>query len=915
MSAATTSTPSAPRMDFCRRCGDPVSSMSAGNASRHELSRCRKCGGTATQAKVRESEPAEGSKSRKDPWERSYVSGSLKLADSDEQFSLAFPSSTPAPTLARAPVSRNAPLALGVPSSISRDLRTPPPPQRPRLSSDAAMPTIQAPDGQLSKVVGTLLAPEEQRKTWKCGGCEAPFVRDATLFAAPTAATLASTSTGATTPRSANAASSGTSTPSQFFCQACYSQRFSLGVCPGCKKAVLGLVKEEGRFVRAGDDVWHGKCWVCGSCGTKDRVIRGMDAMPVCEECFDQPKPRRAPAVSMGASTGAAHNFPVPTTRRQSQDLRNLSGAPAARTAMGASIAALSARFSGTSIAPAAANVPPSPQLGPVRSGSASPTKMGPPPTWGNTAAYGNNAPYSRSRTMSALAGASSSGLDKKQSGQTPSSTAMPTSTSLASLRSDSGSLSRSNSITRSLSRTNSLSRPGSPTKPRPLTAQFTGEKFDLAAFRSSQAGAQGSNGLTRQDSRNGKMDRNDGASSPGNEPPTTQVPRTRSGFPLPAGSSKREEPVGESAAKPGSAGQEEVTCAACGRPPFFEEAGNSHMTVEMVTLSSSGLTLHAHCFRCATCGEQIDGSRSFVRLEDDEDPAMRKHLPRYAHPPCAPVPKMYPVKVNLNGATDAAAPTTMAHASEPHHVTHQSVPRPSLGPNPPPPAQKYGFISSASSRSRSTSPSKASFGMDRHASNDSSTDANLQGEGRRLSNTGLHASGRRFQPTSGAAPPTRSTLDVQPPSSRARDMRGIFSGAASSRAPASTSLAKDGSVGGSQQTFPAAASITFAGRKLGGLLQCAGCSVGLTSLESVPGPRGTSWHRGCLRCGGIREGASTASRRSSLQITSRANLFESSTGKSSASEGKRCGKLLDSAAKVNAEGQVRCSECWSARL
>jgi hypothetical protein len=55
-----------------------------------------------------------------------------------------------------------------------------------------------------------------------------------------------------------------------------------------------------------------------------------------------------------------------------------------------------------------------------------------------------------------------------------------------------------------------------------------------------------------------------------------------------------------------------------------------------------------------------------------------------------------------------------------------------------------------------------------------------------------------------------------------------------------------------------------------------------LTRLESVPGPRGTSWHRACLRCGGEKKGGVAG----------------------------KCGKQLDSAAKVDERGQVRCSAC-----
>ena len=54
-----------------------------------------------------------------------------------------------------------------------------------------------------------------------------------------------------------------------------------------------------------------------------------------------------------------------------------------------------------------------------------------------------------------------------------------------------------------------------------------------------------------------------------------------------------------------------------------------------------------------------------------------------------------------------------------------------------------------------------------------------------------------------------------------------------------------------------------------------------------VPGPQGSKWHAGCLICGG-------------LEAKGKRRM-----------EGKAgCGKKLDSAAKVDAEGGVWCREC-----
>ena len=59
----------------------------------------------------------------------------------------------------------------------------------------------------------------------------------------------------------------------------------------------------------------------------------------------------------------------------------------------------------------------------------------------------------------------------------------------------------------------------------------------------------------------------------------------------------------------------------------------------------------------------------------------------------------------------------------------------------------------------------------------------------------------------------------------------------------------------------------------LGGMNSCPGCGARVSPLESVTGPRSTQWHRKCLAC--------------------------------------TCGKRLDSAAKVNAAGEVRCRTCF----
>ncbi|UZJ55516.1 hypothetical protein CBS101457_004836 [Exobasidium rhododendri] len=120
----------------------------------------------------------------------------------------------------------------------------------------------------------------------------------------------------------------------------------------------------------------------------------------------------------------------------------------------------------------------------------------------------------------------------------------------------------------------------------------------------------------------------------------------------------------------------------------------------------------------------------------------------------------------------------------------------------------------------------------------------------------------KRFQSSAGAAPPTRSTLIQQRPNSQPDVDRGL----------ASLAVTSCNTSGRTQ------ASGKFS--KLGGMNACGGCNYSVSGLEGVPGPRGMKWHKKCLVC-------------------------------SSKSKGKLCGKLLDSSARVDEQGQVRCRQCF----
>uniref|UniRef100_V5EAD1 LIM zinc-binding domain-containing protein n=1 Tax=Kalmanozyma brasiliensis (strain GHG001) TaxID=1365824 RepID=V5EAD1_KALBG len=205
-----------------------------------------------------------------------------------------------------------------------------------------------------------------------------------------------------------------------------------------------------------------------------------------------------------------------------------------------------------------------------------------------------------------------------------------------------------------------------------------------------------------------------------------------------------------------------------------------------MVTLADQ-VHLHADCFRCSICHDLIDGTKTFVRLQDDlAHPALADGLPAYAHPRCSPTIQLKTV-----------------------------------------PAQ-----------------------VDNKA--------------------------RRFQPTAGAAPPTQSTILTPSTGRPANPAAGIFSriSALSSANPALLA--------------------PVSGGKFGGMHTCAFCGLTVSSLEAVLGPRGTQWHRSCLIC------------RAPPQKAAKEGLYEWRKPKPTV-----CGKRLDSGAKVNGDGEVRCRECY----
>ncbi|CBQ71332.1 conserved hypothetical protein [Sporisorium reilianum SRZ2] len=756
------------RLGFCQRCGDPISGKI----------RCSRCGGASKEPRVRSTQTLPAAK-KPDPWAHRYVHADSSSQDQAEEYLHDQP-----PPLSPKRMNHDPALGFGMPSRISRDLRTsattndlkPHPTSSSQLSpaaveqdsrrasQDYTAPVVKGSDGVLSKVCGSLVEPSESRNRWACSDCAAVFARDSTLYAAP---------------------ASLPAHDAAFYCRECYAKRYSLGECRACARAVLGSTKEDGKYVKASSGVWHGKCWKCKACakGAVDgaEILVGMDGEPTCEGCFD--RPRRKTAVEPRARADAEAGVP---------DVRRITRVGAARTgAMGATIAELTKKLGQQSVS--SARIPFSTR--------------------------------SSSNTSIPTASSSHSSLDAPPRSPSKGGYAFPNHVPTSPGKS---AMTRSGSLT------------GSPPKPRPLTAQFR-DGMNLAAFKPSFAGEGERERVSTRDSRSrsvspvkraewskaktGESKEAEAAKvragskvpgSPSLAPASTASTRidispqdrdrrrTSLGFPRPLNSpfsphGTDSEPVqGDkpTTSSPDLAAHLEpatgtTRCSACHRLPFDLPSAAATQQVRMVTLSD-GVHLHAECFRCAVCAEGIEGSKAFVRLSGEGAGAGA-----YAHPACAPTVHVVVRAGESEGAggqksfrsTLDPAPAGSARS----HATHQRELRPSAVPSP--------------------------------------------------------------------AASLRATPAVLPTPNPAA---GIF---ARTRLPPAD--------------------------KLGGMHTCAWCGDKLSPLEATLGPRGTQWHRACLVCR-----APPAPQPHGVYYV----------------RGKQpklmCGKRLDSGAKVNGDGEVRCREC-----
>ncbi|KAJ1570445.1 hypothetical protein NDA14_004176 [Ustilago hordei] len=832
MTAAIT----ANRLGFCQRCGDPISNKL----------RCSRCGGTSKEPRIRSTQALPTAEKKLDPWATKYVRGQFgdpgeqgAKGKAEEEEEGEYLHNQPPPVSPKR-ASYDPALGFGMPSRISRDLRSsvttqanslsldllgtspmqgsrlsPAPIETTRrLSNDYSAPLVKGSDGVLSKVCGSLVEPSSRRNRWACVDCNTVFARDSTLYAAPC---------------------SLQAQDSSYYCRDCYCKRYSLGSCSACNRAVLGSTKEDGKYVKAPAGIWHGKCWKCIHCNTKEPLLVGIDGRPVCEACFDRPKPRRIPSPQPLSTAKSRQELGLPDVRR----LTRVGGASGG--AMGATIAELTKKLAQTSVS--------------------------------------SSSLTSRSASNTSLSRSGCSGNSLEASAKTVFPQYMPTSPTKPAM-------------------TSSASITASPPKPRPLTARFR-EGMDLAAFKPSFSG-QSEPGMIRRDSRSRSV-------SPSKPPPSciasakqteknevspsssleAKVPgspsltsstrsnhnlgvvvdqlgrrRTSSRFPLPLNSPfSKNEPTEPNQGEKSTdqpvleAVQGTVRCAACQLLPF---EGSSAEEVLMVTLAD-GVHLHAKCFKCSLCQSLIDGTKTFVRLQQDA----REGSSAYAHPHCSPAIQLVVPRVQVkqvDGGQKSFRTTLDACSAGGSHATHQRELKPSPTPSP-----------ATCMPDRTTRTSNV-----RQSILPPTTPCESVG-----TFTSSSAGASRFQPTAGAAPPTSSTMLASSHSNPSRRQgvnpaAGIFTRLNALSSASGTSLTPSPSP-----------------RVFGGMQTCAYCGEKLSSLESVLGPRGTQWHKNCLICRAPppeKKGEVYAWRKQRPTI---------------------CGKKLDSGAKVNREGEVRCRDCY----
>ncbi|KIK28584.1 hypothetical protein PISMIDRAFT_588924 [Pisolithus microcarpus 441] len=242
-------------MGFCRRCGDIVLGL-----------RC-KCGGTAVAPVI------QWSSSRGqtiDKWSQTYVSReksptrpllqSTSVSSAPIGLSNDEPNSPPQNK-------RTAPYRSVIAGPSSRKPTAPPPSSSSvDLDSKCDISGSGPNEPDLLKAYGSVLQPKESLTTFACVICAVEFQPDATIYPDPCS------------PDSA----------ARFLCQPCFVVNGgSKGDCTACGRPVL-ILKGEGGFVEASNNVWHKRCFRCNGCQKDigDTPVVDLLGQPTCADCF-----------------------------------------------------------------------------------------------------------------------------------------------------------------------------------------------------------------------------------------------------------------------------------------------------------------------------------------------------------------------------------------------------------------------------------------------------------------------------------------------------------------------------------------------------------------------------------------------------------------------------------------------------
>lgn len=677
-------------------------------------------------------------------------------------------------------------------------------------------------------------------------------------------------------------------------------------------------------------------------------ILVGMSGEPVCENDFDR-SGRRREAVRTDYDKGRGQVKKDETSEGMDRKWSNKAGdegvkrSESTKRKMGNSISELSKRFSGsqisTSIPSSNSNSREIGSPGSLRSPTFSPNTSTSKFTSNSRPGSSSGPPLSWRNNLRSTSPEKSESTSPSKSTSTSD---LPASTSLT----------RSGSF--NSSKNSFSSPPRSYSKARPLTTDYTliNEKEKLnSRMRSKEDGDEfGGRSVSPEKKEEGSSWRERlaakeraFAASEKEMGKSTSASTTTNGFPIPLNSRKLD-PMQKKSSTPQpsashQASDDEIKCSVCKKGPFEAPDASSINQLQEVRIValSGGLNLHEKCFTCSICYLIIDPMKSFVRLSE---PSNSSEVPSFGHPRCVPNPIQRPNEKNLGSGLSSnsgglSAPISATNTGGSvgsnnsfNHATHQR--KPLMNPEKwdgidrTPPVTVYGALPLPPSESSKVFGERKSVDLGRREKPDLSRGTSNDGSnggltrsrsippsryprpispsklGTSTSNfsnlistppvpstsyssmsnsnsaSNINLSGRRFQATSGAAPPTRSTMNV-----RRRPLIGTESEELKTKNPAAGMFSKVNPAEGLTQA------------RLGGMSVCSGCGAKLSSLESVLGPRGSVWHRNCLKCGGEGE---------KKEVGWRSGLKK---------EEKVCGKKLDSGAKVNEEGEVRCRECF----